>query len=376
MNEHLTYVIIGIVAVTIIIFLINSNQPKQEITSPPILTLPPLNSETINSINIYDLSNDSILKPTITTPVPKIISILPTTTLLPPTTTLRPTTTLLPPTTTLLPPTTTLRPTTTLSPPTTTLSPAQRTLLDIINKQAELERKLKEQEDKEKEDLFNIPFIPIFDRNSSEAFIKGEGLYKIFIFPIWSNLIILSNTDTKIGGSASNILDNNKTTGIKLDVYYNYDKNINSDIKSVIIIAMPVYKTFKGKIKINLKTPYIGIFDMNLIPLLIKINTSNSFTHDYKKHNNNNSLNQLLWDDIKKNFYINSNYLESILVNMTYDDGIIINKDNLTYWNVIKTEYIIDVNFTKPFNSIIFEIYKMCQNQRIWITDISFEKSR
>jgi hypothetical protein len=62
---------------------------------------------------------------------------------------------------------------------------------------------------------------------------------------------------------------------------------------------------------------------------------------------------------------------------MTYDEDIIINsKSNINYWNVIKTEYIIDVNFTKPFNSIIFEIYKMYQNQRIWITDISFEKSR
>ena len=69
-KEQLTYIIIGIVAVIIIIFLINSNQPKQEITSPPILTLPPLNSETINSINIYNLSNDSILIPSTPTSLP------------------------------------------------------------------------------------------------------------------------------------------------------------------------------------------------------------------------------------------------------------------------------------------------------------------
>jgi len=78
-KENLTYIIIGIVAVVIIIFLINSNQSKQEILSPPILTLPPLNSETINSINIYDLSNETILKPTIPT--------IPITSTLPPITT-------------------------------------------------------------------------------------------------------------------------------------------------------------------------------------------------------------------------------------------------------------------------------------------------
>jgi hypothetical protein len=62
-------VIIGIIIIVLIIIFINSNQPKQ-ITSPPIFTLEPITSETTDSINIYNLSNNSILKPQIITSSP------------------------------------------------------------------------------------------------------------------------------------------------------------------------------------------------------------------------------------------------------------------------------------------------------------------
>ena len=379
-KEYLTYIIIGIVAVIIITFLINSNQPKQEITSLPDLTLSPSNSETINSINIYNLTNDSILKPQSITPQSITTTLSPTTTLTPttttPTTTLRSTTTTTlrsttTPTTTTLTQAITTSPATTISlrPVTTTLSPAQRTLIDIVNKQKELERKLKEQEDKEKEDLFNIPLIPIFERDYSQSIIPSEGFYQVRVFggnyyPCYDISQIRNKNDGEVGymgyingGDLGSLFDNNDTTGVL------FQGNPNNTELYFIVITMPVKKTFKGKLKMNFlyAWPY-GL----ILPIDMTINTADSITNDYFKYRDWQQNLEFIKSFNKVDLNYGSEpkstnkYLESVSLEI---------KDNSIpkFW---------DLDLKKPFNSIIFKFNGRGNPARAWITSISFEKSR
>jgi len=351
-KEQLTYIIIGIVAVIIIIFLINSNQPKQEITSPPILTLSPINTETSNLINIYDVSNDSILNP-ITTTLPPI------------TTTLAPvsSTTTQPPFTTTLPPistTTTLPPfTTTLAPVSTTLSPAQRSADIFANKQAELERKIKEQKQKEEDDLFNTPFIPVFNRDDWEAFTPGEGYYQVratgSYYPCYNiSTIRIKNEGIgylgyENGGNVGSMFDNNDTTGVLFESHPSY-----MDTR-FIVITMPVFKTFKGKLKMNFFYPWsFGLW----LPDKMTINTSNSFTNDDLQFGYQNNLNFF------NSMSPQNKFLESVSLEI---------KENIP--THIPTQSW-DLDLKKPFNSIIFKFNGRGNPARAWITSIIFEKSR
>ena len=113
-----------------------------------------------------------------------------------------------------------------------------------------------------------------------------------------------------------------------------------------IIITMPVLKTFKGKIKIDFKIPFVHTNSL-FIPKIIKINTSNSLTvTELKKNINNNNF---------FNFASKMKYLESISLNI---------ERTLENYNNMETSYIIEVDFTKQFNSIIFEMYKEHQIKR------------
>ena len=402
-KENLTYIIIGIVAVVIIIFLINSNQSKQEILSLPILTLPPLNSETINSINIYDLSNETILKPTIpitstlppitttisvptisvpTTTLPPITSVpikttsIPTTTY-PLTTTLLPTTTLSP-TTTFLPTTTSVSITTTSPPkttflPTTTLSPALQKLKELIIQQEELVRRLKEQKQKDEEDLFNIPLIPIFNSNE-KTIVTTDGLYQIIVLyhsgtvsPIYN---ISSSYNANYGGNSGNLFDNNDTTGIIFEKI-NYGNRPTWEALEpfdfYIIITMPVKKTFKGKLKMNLSYPRIY---GPLPPQNMTINTADILTINTLSYNDSATffINNY-YKDLTRGYNYSSNseskikYLDSVSLE--------INKDNS-----IQKSW--DLNLVKPFNCIIFKFNALRINgfDRVCIASINFEKSR
>jgi len=391
-KEYLTYIIIGTVAVIIITFLINSNQPKQEITSLPGLTLPPSNSETINSINIYDLSNDSILKPTTPPVTPQSIPQLTPQSIpqltpqltpqsipqLTPITTLSPTTTLRPAITTLSPATTTLSPaTTTLSPATTTLSPAQRTLIDIVKKQKELERRLKEQQE---EDLFNIPLIPVFYSNNDIEYIANEGYYQInqfyeltipFFHPCYDIGPAVNGISTGwlYGGKLGSLLDNNDKTGVVTVADYcrqqcidipgvivcnnngpYFDKYSGTDKPPLIIITMPVLKTFRGKLKLTFNSPphITGV-----IPN-IRINTADNFTSDLFR-STDQEISRMLR-------YRTKPWLETF--NLQIDS---LDSSKSASWNL---------NFTKPFRCIIFEITSCKQQGHIWMTSINFEKSR
>ena len=360
-KEYLTYIIIGIVAVVIIIFLINSNQPKQEITSPPILTLSPINTETSNLINIYDVSNDSILNP-ITTTLPQITTTsapVSTTTTRPPfTTTLAPvsSTTTRPPisTTTTRPPIST---TTTRPPVSTTLSPAQRSADIFASKQAELERRIKEQKQKEEDDLFNTPFIPVFNRDDWEAFIPDEGFYQIryfgYLYYPCYNLGYNGPGTYQNGGNLGSLLDNNRTTSVQFDTDWRFEYNY-------IVITMPIFKTFNGKINIEFNTPY----NTNQPPLYgeMLIFTANSFTNDNIKNNPRDWYGNYKYDYV--NFFrkFNKNngdfYLEYAYL------------DNLQGDNPKRSW---DLYFRIPFNSIIIATRS---SLRYWISDIRFEKSR
>jgi len=380
-KEYLTYIIIGIVAVVIIIFLINSNLPKQEITSPPILTLPPINTETSNLINIYDVSNNSILNP-ITTTLPPITTTLPpiTTTLPPITTTLPPITTTLPPITTTLAPvsTTTTRPpftttlapvsstttrppisTTTLAPVSTTLSPAQRSADIFASKQAELERKIKEQKQKEEDDLFNTPFIPVFNRDDWEAFIPDEGFYQIryfgYLYYPCYNLGYNGPGTYQNGGNLGSLLDNNRTTSVQFDTDWRFEYNY-------IVITMPIFKTFNGKINIEFNTPW----NTDQAPYYgeMLVFTANSFTNDNIKNDQRDWYGNYKYS--YDNFFrkINKNNGNSFLEYAYLDNITIPGQNGKRSW---------DLYFRIPFNSIIIATKSQ---YRYWISDIRFEKSR
>ena len=173
----------------------------------------------------------------------------------------------LPATTTSVSITTTSPPKTTFLP-TTTLSPAQQKLKELIIQQEELVRRLKEQKQKDEEDLFNIPLIPVFNSNE-KTIVTTDGLYQIIVLyhsgtvsPIYN---ISSSYNANYGGNLGNLFDNNDTTGIIFEKI-NYGNRPTWEALEpfdfYIIITMPVKKTFKGKLK------------MLLILTLVRINTA------------------------------------------------------------------------------------------------------
>ncbi len=376
-KEQLTYVIIGIVAVIIIIFLINSNQPKQEITSPPILTLPLVNTEISNLINIYDISNDSILKQITSAPVS-------TTTRTPVSTTTRTPVS-----------TTTLTPiSTTTQTPTTTLTPAQRSLLDFEKKQAENEKKLKEQKQKEEDDLFNTPLIPVFDNKDDIAYSPTEGFYQIrqfceFIIPFFHPCYDIGPPIYGVsagylwGGKLGSLLDNNNSTGVVssehckqkcVDVYQRFCNeisrgklNFDSYEKSpLIIITMPILKTFTGKLKITCNVPTLYANSNTIIPNFRIKTYDNIFNDTFRNLDNMLKTSPLDYRVIDEySWHLRSLYIPLETVNLKNINNL--DSTRSAYW---------DLNFTKPFRCIIFELINCSQQGGLWITSINFEKSR
>ena len=158
------------------------------------------------------------------------------------------------------------------------------------------------------------------------------------------------------GGDLGSIFDNNDTTGV------DFEKNQPSDLPHIIVITMPVFKTFKGKLKMNLGTPWSFA---GCLPSIMTINTANSFTNN-DLQNRNYAQNLSFFRNFRKIEAYGSKptneYLESVVLNITGNTYFVIQS-----W---------DIEFTKPFNSIIFEIVSGFHPRVVWITSISFEKSR
>ena len=371
----ITILVIAIIA-TIIYFTVfhnKSNNNNLNDNNKPTLTMPPLkqnideipninnNTQQKNNLSIKDEILDIYNEPYFTT--------TPQTT--PQTTTPQITTTT--PQITTTPQTTTPRTTTprTTTPKITTKE--QEIINNLTSQQAELERAIELLKEKEKEDLFNIPLIPVFNSHVDEAVIPSEGFYQIrqfyeYSFPYFFSCYNIGPAVDGVspgwsnGGKLGCLLDNNETTGIYTMDHCN-QKCIAIpyiiectprpyDAKSpLIIITMPVMKTFKGKLKMSFNSPpHIK----GVLPNMI-INTTNNITNDTFRYSDDDILSILR--------YRSKPWLESVELEINSLDSY-----KSAYW---------DLNFTKPFRCIIFEIIS-CKTwgYSIWITGISFEKSR
>jgi len=128
---------------------------------------------------------------------------------------------------------------------------------------------------------------------------------------------------------------------------------------------MPVLKTFKGKLKMNFSYPWM--YGPRPPPNNMTINTSNIITNDNFKYSNWEQNLAFIQSFNKIDFNYGSEpkstnkYLESVnLLDIKEDD----------------TSKSWDLNLEKPFNSIIFKFTSIGSQARVWITGISFEKSR
>ncbi len=141
------------------------------------------------------------------------------------------------------------------------------------------------------------------------------------------------------------MFDNNDTTGVLFESYP------NSMDTRFIVITMPVFKTFKGKLKMNFFYPwFFGLW----LPDNLTINTSNSFTNN----------------DLQYGYQHYLNFFNSLGYQNKFVESV-----SLEIKEYIPT-YSWDLDLKKPFNSIIFKFNGRGNPARAWITSIIFEKSR
>jgi hypothetical protein len=118
-----------------------------------------------------------------------------------------------------------------------------------------------------------------------------------------------------------------------------------------IVVQMPVHKTFKGKLRMNLISPWVAC-----LPKTMTLNTM--------------SLNQVINDATFSPADIKHNYLDQINLGQIGDQ-------NQVNQNRINQAW--DLNITTPFNVLVFEItshwgsYGRSGSNSVWITSIQFD---
>jgi len=262
----------------------------------------------------------------------------------------------------------------------TPIAITKKPILPIINNdgeenefdkiQRELEEAIRRQKEKEKEELFNIPLIPVFNSNDTLAVIPSEGFYNIYAF---GGLIMPMNNTTPSsyshGGTLGNLFDNNISTGVFFSSGWNeadrwtpvWENNslnwskYRPGVPHIIVITMPVFKTFKGRIKINTYNQYTGWGT----PTKISVNTAQSLNMS-SLNNNNTWLDEYTGRYVKGRSYAKE-YVESSILD--------INRD-------FKGEQSFNLDFKIKFNTIIIEILERNYSENCFIADIGFEKSR
>jgi hypothetical protein len=253
----------------------------------------------------------------------------------------------------------------TITPIITTSKPVLQTIddssLNNYKEIIELEKNLKElnnsieqQKEKEKEDLFNIPLIPVFNPIDTMAIIPSEGFYNIYAY---GDVMTRPFNPPGIRGTLGNLFDNNNTTGIDfVSVRGTPWKRIGNIYSAqwptkppLIIITMPVFKTFKGKVIITLTHPTKSYGT----PTKMSVNTAQS-------------LNLSKFNDLNLRYHSSREYTKEFIESSILD----INFLSLNQYQSF------DLNFTIKFNTIIFEILERDSPYDCYISNISFIKSR
>jgi len=198
-----------------------------------------------------------------------------------------------------------------------------------------------------------IPFIPKFKNNSNEQ-MGADGNYKIDI----RNANIYPCIDIGPGTYKNSsfmgvLLDNDITTGVDIEKYH-----IGGPwLPYIIVITLPVEKTFKGIFKLDLLSPWGG----QTLPRKISLATfnSNAFTSNW-------------WANSTNPIYI-SNDLPHRLENIDLPE--VGNGSSAGPFN-----YSFNVNFTRPFKHIALLIHSGWNQTgtqegkagAVWINNLEF----
>ena len=198
-----------------------------------------------------------------------------------------------------------------------------------------------------------IPFIPKFKNNSNEQ-MGADGNYKIDI----RNANIYPCIDIGPGTYKNSsfmgvLLDNDITTGVDIEKYH-----IGGPwLPYIIVITLPVEKTFKGIFKLDLLSPWGG----QTLPRKISLATfnSNAFTSNW-------------WANSTNPIYI-SNDLPHRLENIDLPE--VGNGSSAGPFN-----YSFNVNFTRPFKHIALLIHsgwnqtgtQEGKEGAVWINNLEF----
>jgi hypothetical protein len=199
-----------------------------------------------------------------------------------------------------------------------------------------------------------IPFIPKFKFDSNEQ-MGEDGIYKIDI----RNGSSFPCINIGLGGVYKNsshygvLLDNDITTGVDIEAYH-----IGGPwLPYIIVITLPVEKTFKGVFKLDLLSPWGAL----TLPKKISLATFNS-----------NAFTQNWWGDHSKSKY-DSIDLPNRLENIDLPE--VGNGSSSGPFN-----YSFDINFTKPFKHIALLIHsgwnqtgsQQGKAGAVWINNLEF----
>ena len=155
-----------------------------------------------------------------------------------------------------------------------TITPTPKNIItDFISNQEELEKKIKEEQGKNEEFLFNTPLIPVFKQDNWTAISQYEGEYQIRVFYNKDTMQHVSAKwinyetdwwyanfwpDYDRGGDLGSMFDNNENTGVRFmgktissshttDDTTTNTSYTNSLSKIFIVITMPVLKKFNQR---------------------------------------------------------------------------------------------------------------------------------
>ena len=204
-----------------------------------------------------------------------------------------------------------------------------------------------------------LPLIPVFNKDSNTA-TTTEGTYTVSIWRCYTYPCYNITTSGYInGGSFGSIFDNNDTTGVDMESYSPTPTG-NFGFPYRIVVSLPVLKKFNGTLNMKLTSPWFGCLPQNMT-----LNTL-SMSSDFTSNQN--------WYSPFGNFFsqqnISSSYLETINLGQVGNSN---NGPTTHSWNV---------NLTKPFNIIVFEILTgwgsggRGGSNSVWITSINFDQEQ
>jgi len=177
------------------------------------------------------------------------------------------------------------------------------------------------------------------------------NLYRISVFPFYN----ITTSSYINSGEYGSIFDNDVMTGVDFEGSRFNPKN---GLPYRIVLFMPISKTFRGKLKMDLVTPWT-----RCLPRRMRLFTMNRMTGVYGPGNS-----EPLYNPPNIQFEYNQ-----------YVDLGQVGDDNQVNQNRIRQQW--GLNLTSPFNTIIFEIISQWGStgrdyeggDSVWITSINFE---